>query len=565
MEPLPQNPKLSHTKSISVVTSRSVEVGEDGANKPAGRRKREMRKFEGRTTAGLEPTPSDDKDDPLNWPRWKKEAAYASLLLMTGTICVLKTLYVTTNSVIVAQYNSSYMAVTAFTGIPFIIAAFSSLGSMMLSQIIGKRIIFIVSSLLMFGGVLWNMHIFSTYSWFMRQVHERRLRFSILNIVSLVFTWGSPILGGFISQTNETFRNQLMVLSIIQAFVVFFTVLLIPETSFDRSQTISAGPSPTSGISAFGTTTITTISANQSSPLKIYLKSLHPLRYTARFSLNSTLQPIRALGAPSALLTFLLTGLMIASAYGVANSLSEIFAAMPTFLFPERLGYIFILPLIFSVIVYALTSYISYQRSKPPHHLSRSSTPDNLIVVVPAFLSLLIGIAGLLSFGLYVEGELTPKVVDDGTVFALDVTGLNLSLTTVSALFGMLVTGSTLIHLASSAYLSSSSFPTPSGNSNHGETLLQPSRAVLENILVGIFIVAFPSWVKGSEGSMEGLKDTAIAIAVLQIVLASTVGALLYVKGDVLRAVDRRVLGIRQDERMGRVLSWKSEGSFFEA
>jgi MFS family permease len=59
------------------------------------------------------------------------------------------------------------MAVTAFTGIPFIIAAISSIGSTMLSQIIGKRIIFVVSGFLMLVGVLWNMHVFMTYSWFM--------------------------------------------------------------------------------------------------------------------------------------------------------------------------------------------------------------------------------------------------------------------------------------------------------------------------------------------------------------------------------------------------------------
>jgi MFS family permease len=65
------------------------------------------------------------------------------------------------------QYNSSYMATTALTGIPFIIAAVSSLGSTILSQVIGKRIIFIVSGFLMLIGVLWNMHVFSTYGWFM--------------------------------------------------------------------------------------------------------------------------------------------------------------------------------------------------------------------------------------------------------------------------------------------------------------------------------------------------------------------------------------------------------------
>jgi hypothetical protein len=374
-----------------------------------------------------------------------------------------------------------------------------------------------------------------------------------------MFTWGSPILGGFLSQTSGGFGNQLMVVNVIQAFAVLFMIVFVPETSFDRSNLPSADASPSS---AFGPTSITTVTATSTSHFKACLKSLHPLKYTARFSLNSALKPIRALSAPSTILTFLLTGPMIASAYGVAYSLSQLFAAMPTFLFPERLGYIFILPLVLSIVVYALTSYISYLRYKPPHHLSRTSATDHLTAAMPG---LLVGIAGLLSFGLYIEGELSPETIDEGTVFSLDVTGQNLNLKIVSLLFGMLVAGSTLVSFASSAHLASSSISTSSGNSNHGETLLQPSHSVLENFLIGIFIIGFPSWVQGSEGNLENLKDTVIAIAVLQIVIATTIGALLFVKGEGIRAVDRRVLGIRDGEEGGNKLKrWKSERSFME-
>ena len=67
MAPLPQKPESSHTKKISVVTSRSVETGDVDNMRPAGRRKREMRKFAGGRSAGVEldPRPSDDVDDPL--------------------------------------------------------------------------------------------------------------------------------------------------------------------------------------------------------------------------------------------------------------------------------------------------------------------------------------------------------------------------------------------------------------------------------------------------------------------------------------------------------------------
>ena len=67
MAPLPQKPKSSHAKKISVVTISRVESGYGDSMRPAGRKKREMRKFGGGRSSGVEldPRPSDDVDDPL--------------------------------------------------------------------------------------------------------------------------------------------------------------------------------------------------------------------------------------------------------------------------------------------------------------------------------------------------------------------------------------------------------------------------------------------------------------------------------------------------------------------
>ena len=367
-------------------------------------------------------------------------------------------------------------------------------------------------------------------------------------------------MGGIVSQSQDSFRNQLMILNIIQAFAVFFTILFVPETSYSRAKAL---PVDSSLMSAFGpTTTITAPSATSTTPFKAYLKSLHPVKYTASFSLQTALQPVRAISAPSAILVFLLTGPLVASAYGVANSISLLFSAMPTFLFPSSLGYIFILPLVFSVVAYTITASISSLRYKPPHHFSRTSKSGHLTAAIPG---IILGVAGLLSFGFYVEGELSPKTVDDGTAFPLDTTGINLSLNSLSLLFGMVVAAGTLMSFAASAHLTSSSVDTSSGKSNHGEALLQPSHGVLENMLIGVFVIGFPSWVQGTEGMMDGIKDTVVAIVVLQIVLASTVGAVLFVKGKEIRAVDMRVLGIREQTEGEGLRKWKSQGSFSEA
>lgn len=87
--------------------------------------------------------------------------------MSTAVAGILKTLFVTTNSVIATQYNVSYTAAAALTGVPFMIAALSSLGSTILSQVAGKRAIHIGASLLMLLGVVWNMRIMSSYTQFM--------------------------------------------------------------------------------------------------------------------------------------------------------------------------------------------------------------------------------------------------------------------------------------------------------------------------------------------------------------------------------------------------------------
>jgi MFS family permease len=108
-----------------------------------------------------------DADRVQNWPAWKKDLAFVSLLVSAAVVGILKTLFVTTNSVIMAQYNVSYTAAAALTGVPFILAALSGLGSAVLSQVIGKRTIHIAATLVMLAGAVWNMRTMGSYPQFM--------------------------------------------------------------------------------------------------------------------------------------------------------------------------------------------------------------------------------------------------------------------------------------------------------------------------------------------------------------------------------------------------------------
>ncbi|TVY12696.1 putative MFS-type transporter protein, partial [Lachnellula arida] len=502
------------------------------------------------TGVELVPRPSESPLDPLNWPQWKKELAFGSLVLGSAVIGVLKTILVTVNGVISTELNCSYMAATALTGLPLIIGAFSGLGSTILAQKVGKRGIYLASSLLLLGGAIWNMHVEQSYAQFMVSrlfqgiawgafeslvltsfkdmffVHQRPRHVVMYNISNIFFTWGTPILGGYLSQDAQGFRNQIMAINIIQAFSVVLLIFATPETTFSRSTSTSTSQS-----------SITTmISAPSAGKFKSYLSTLRfPIPSTSSTSKSETARPLRALAAPTTLLTFLLTGPPTATALALASTLSLLFSSMPTFLFPARIGYLFIAPAILSLVLYTASSFLISPRTSR----SKPATAHPFLIAIPA---LILSFAGAVAFGLYTYNQLMATTRAKGGEATLYVQGQDLSLQIVSVLFGLLVSGAVLVNAAGVSILSHTLTSTSSSSSSSTEethhqaqdsasSALQSAHALHQDLLSGLFIIAMPLWVKSGADMLAGLKDAAIALAVLQVVLGSSVAALLWVQG----------------------------------
>ncbi|TVY32122.1 putative MFS-type transporter [Lachnellula subtilissima] len=544
MESSLQVPKISYTRDTSVTSTMS---NVEGRKPMVGR------------NAGVElvPRPSDSPLDPLNWPQWKKELAFGSLVLGSAVIGILKTILVTVNGVIATELNCSYMAATALTGLPLIIGAFAGMGSTVLAQKVGKRGIYLTSSVLLLAGAIWNMHVEQSYAQFMVSrifqgvawgafeslvltsfndmffVHQRSRHVVIYNVSNIFFTWGTPILGGYLSQTNEGFRNQIMAINIIQAFSIVLLIFATPETAFSRSST-STSQSPNT----------TTVSAPSAGKFKTYLSTLRfTIPPSSSMSKSEMTRPLRALAAPTTILTFLLTAPPTATALAVASTLSLLFSSMPTFLFPARIGYLFIAPLVLSLLLYTASSFTLTRapRSKKAH-----SQP--FLITIPA---LMLAFAGTLAFGLYTYGKLMSTTRAKGSQFTLYVQGQDLSLQIVSVLFGLLVAGAMLVNAAGVSILTSTSAlgsePQQQEEDHQEEegvsNALQTAHRLLQDVLTGIFIIGMPLWVKSGADMLAGLKDAAIALAVVQVVVGSSVAALLWAQGEGVARLDARGFG----------------------
>jgi len=149
--------------------------------------------------------------------------------------------------------------------------------------------------------------------------------------------------------------------------------------------------------------------------------------------------------------------------------------------------------------------------------------------------------------------------LDKGSVFSLYIQGQDLSLKVVSLLFGLLVSGAVVVNFGGVMHLK---YATALGSSVESD-VVEGAHRVLQDILTGIFIVGMPVWVDGAQGMLAGLKDTIIALGVVQIVVGSSVAALMWAKGDAVVKLDGRVLGRRARE-MGHQRT-KTNDSFFEA
>ena len=76
----------------------------------------------------------------------------------------MKSVFVSVNSSLAINYSVSYTAVTALTGVPLIVSAFTGLASLTAARIFGRRPVYLISMVSIFIGAMWNMRVAESYS-----------------------------------------------------------------------------------------------------------------------------------------------------------------------------------------------------------------------------------------------------------------------------------------------------------------------------------------------------------------------------------------------------------------
>ncbi|KAI0379203.1 MFS general substrate transporter [Hypomontagnella monticulosa] len=498
----------------------------------------------------LSPQPSEDPEDPLNWPLWKKHLNLGALLSMVALVGAMKTAYISVNSVIAIEEGVSYTAAVVLTAAPLMVSSITGLASLIIARIWGKRPVYLVSMVMILIGVAWNTRvrgslaqntaarIFQGLGWgaFDTLVlgsiqdtyfeHERQSKIIVHYAVSVATMLGSPLLGGVASAGSQAFEVQFEIMSAFLGVSILLLVFGAPETAYDRVILDTLPPTLERSQSLWPTVIYTKEAA-----LK-YVTKMTPWSYQVNeINLPLILQAPRAMLAPTTGLLFAVTLLPYAGLWSLASSLSMLFSPLPFMLSSASLGVLMTAPFLLATpIAVALAFPLFLRRFRPTIHLMT-------LIVGTAVASI-----GTLGFGLYLAGAMEMPTTGSADPFSTpwDLGIDRVSLPVASFLLGLLAAGSlTLDATIRPTIQRSTAFTSANlavGLRNTAD--MHGGLMCLRNLIAGAFIVGLPDAII----MWDGLKMTTLGMGIAQIIVTIGVCAVYWYWDENVRRLDGRVM-----------------------
>ncbi|KAH8112106.1 MFS general substrate transporter [Phellopilus nigrolimitatus] len=333
----------------------------------------------------LVPQPSDDPNDPLNWPQWKKHIVF---FVLSGTL-------VSADVVAMAlEFDRSVQAISRALGSALVLAlALSTVVWSVLSLKIGKRPVFLASTIMMFAGAMiasftstYNMLLGSRILQGVGQsvleflvgasigdiyfTHERGVPVALWNLALLNgINITPPISGQVITHLGWRFAFRIFAIACALLFVMQF--FLMPETSYRRG---ALQPSDSSSRASIEKLELEGREDARSVPRKKgYVEQLAVYNgvYPTKASVATLLlRPFLACLTPVCLWASLLYGVAITWLVLIATSVAQLFSAA---LSP------FIFAFIAALLCGPLTDYIARRFSQANHGIFE---PEYRLVLV---------------------------------------------------------------------------------------------------------------------------------------------------------------------------------------
>lgn len=380
----------------------------------------------------LAPQPSDSPNDPLNWPTWRKDIILLIVGLSAGVVGAYGPMISPGMVEIAAALNVTVNTLSQATAWVILLIGISLFIFNPLAKKIGRRPVYIMSSIIMLSGSIWGSFA-KDYDSFLGSrmwsglgmapyevlvqctiadlyyVHERATRIALWNMFLLCGISGGALIAGYIIE-DQGWQWTFIWCAIIFGILLPLVILFVPETAYRRhnyEQQLAARsttrPDEKSDSEKKGAPSEqedTVESAAVTERKESYLRSLRLWDgiYTDTPLWKIFLRPLVVFFYPGVLWGFLLYGITLSwiVVFSVVNAV--IFTAPPYNFSVSETGLIslspFILTFIGEIVSGPLNDWICLSLAKKNHGIYE---PE--FRLPPIIVSCLIGVVGFFGFG----------------------------------------------------------------------------------------------------------------------------------------------------------------------
>lgn len=384
----------------------------------------------------LNPQPSDDPNDPLNWPLWRRDLILAILSLVSVIAATASPLLAADSVTLAVDFARSFPDAALLTGYHLLgvgVAGFVFVAS---ARIWGKRHLFLFGCLLMVAASAWggstvHGHSYKSLLWArlfqgvalapfealvnacvgdLYFVHERGTRMALTNVSLFGGAFLTPVFVGIITN-NIGWQWSFYFISILMAGGFLLILFFVPETAYRRASSLNTDTASTSSSMEFLPTSHgESVELNEKgassgstttgayAPKKTLMQNLMPFdgRKTDEPFFKLLLRPFPLFLHPGILWACLTQGVIIGWTVMVGVIIAAVFLGPPLFLDEEHTGYIYTAAFIGSIIGLILSGLLSDSMASAMTRLNHGKyEPEfRILLVLPMLICCGIGLYG---------------------------------------------------------------------------------------------------------------------------------------------------------------------------
>ena len=388
----------------------------------------------------LNPQPSEDPNDPLNWPIWKRDLILAILSLVSVIAATASPLLAADSVTLAIDFGRTFQDAALLTGYHLLgvgVAGFIFVAS---ARIWGKRHLFLFGSLLMVAASAWggstvHGHSYRSLLWArlfqgvalapfealvnacvgdLYFVHERGTRMALTNVSLFGGAFLTPVFVGMITH-NIGWQWSFYFIAIFQAGGFLLILFFVPETAYRRASSLDTDIGSNSSSQDFlpsahtgnaievdekgaQTQTTTTTTTNSYTAKKTFAQNLSPFdgRKSDESFFKLLLRPFPLFLHPGIAWACLTQGVIIGWTVMVGVIIAAVFLGPPLFLDEEQTGYIYTAAFIGSIIGLILSGLLSDSIANMMTRLNHGKyEPEfRILLVLPMLICCGIGLYG---------------------------------------------------------------------------------------------------------------------------------------------------------------------------